>query len=217
MDRLSLVDIGRFCWPALAELSSDTPKAAWRLSSSSSKASSTSSVSCAPCLGVRGCILTLSMDEVVPRASLNKSALGISCREETCFGDLVAEVALPLRCLELIRGFSEELIANSARTDTWHRRVPRKMPFPKFKGSTSSAARDRHVGSHRDRVRQRGRENVRYSIASCPPHSRTTRRRGSTIETRPTVIEISSSEDDDSGVTARPIPAKCAYRHPNGL
>ena len=102
MDRLSFVDIGRFGRLALAEPPSETPIAAWRCSSSSRRVSSTSSVSYAPCLGVRGCILTLSIEEVVPRAPFRVFALGMSCGGETCFGDFVAEITFPLRCLELI-------------------------------------------------------------------------------------------------------------------
>ena len=33
----------------------------------------------------------------------------------------------------------------------------------------------------------------------------------------PEVIEISSSEDDDEGATARPRPAKCVHTHSDNM
>jgi len=53
---------------------------------------------------------------------------------------------------------------------------------------------------------------VRYPTTSCLLHLQVTRRRESAAKT-PAVIEISSSEDDDQGATARPSPAKCAHSH----
>jgi hypothetical protein len=103
MDRLSLVDMGRLgrLAPVISS-SSGNPTAAWRCSLSSRRASSTSCVSCVPCLGVRGCILMVSMEEVLPRVSFEESAPATPCREVACFGGLVAVMTLPLRCLELI-------------------------------------------------------------------------------------------------------------------
>ena len=69
-------------------------------------------MSCAPCLGVRGCILTVSMEEVVPRATLKVSVLGMPRSEESCFDDFVAEVTFPLRCLELIKRVLSEVGRN---------------------------------------------------------------------------------------------------------
>ena len=39
----------------------------------------------------------------MPRALLGESALGMPCREESCFGDFVVGVVFTLRCLELIK------------------------------------------------------------------------------------------------------------------
>lgn len=103
MDRLSLVDIGRLGRLApVKSSSSGNPTAAWRCSFSSRRESSTSCVSCVPCLGVRGCILMVSMEEVLPRVSFEESAPATPCREVACFWGLVAVMTLPLRCLELI-------------------------------------------------------------------------------------------------------------------
>ena len=140
----------------------------------------------------------------------------MSCGEGICFDGSGTEVTFPLRRLELIKrvpGNYQMLTGSSLSCHT-----DREMPHRS----------DSKIGSSKFNKRPRP---CRRSLRSCPTarrreseisnftflllYLRATRRIESAAKT-PTVIEISSSEDDDHGATARQSPARCVCSRSNG-